>query len=124
MENTLSVILVEPGKAASKATIQVGLKSLQSIVGGSIEATYPFDDPVAIVCNDEGKLLRLPPCRALYDENGNLYDIVAGTFLIVGLGAEDFTSLSPELTQKYLDRFRMAEFFFPMGADGVAVYRI
>lgn len=124
MENKLSVLIIEPEKPARQALIDSGLNSLQAIVGGSIEAAYPFDDPVAIICNEEGKLLHLPPCRALYDENGNLYDIVAGTFLIVGLGAEDFTSLSPELTQKYLDRFRRAEFFFPIGTDSVAVYCI
>ena len=67
----------------------------------SAAATYPFTDPVAIVCNDEGKLLGLPMNRALRDEHGQTYDVVAGNFLVVGLGEEDFASLSPELAQKY-----------------------
>ena len=41
--------------------------------------------------------------RGLRDENGEIYDIVAGTFLVVGLGEEDFASLSPELIQKYTE---------------------
>ena len=39
--------------------IDGSLESMQRIVGGDIEAVYPFDDPVAIVCNEEGKLLSL-----------------------------------------------------------------
>ena len=37
-----------------KPTIQEidgSLESMQRIVGGDIEAVYPFDDPVVLVCN-------------------------------------------------------------------------
>ena len=37
----------------------------------------------------------LPLNRALYDDGGRMYDIVAGNFLIVGLGEEDFTDFPP-----------------------------
>ena len=50
----MEVLLVEPGKEARIAEIGGDLKSLQAAVGGYIEATYPFDDSVALVCNDEG----------------------------------------------------------------------
>ena len=36
--------------------IDSDLKSLQHEVGGYIEAIYPYEDPVALVCNEEGKL--------------------------------------------------------------------
>ena len=42
----------------------------------------------------------LPLNRALRDENGEMYDAIAGDFLVVGLGEEDFASLTPELAQK------------------------
>ena len=67
-----------------------------------IGATYPFSDPVALVCNDEGKLIGLDLNRGLRDETGEIYDIMAGTFLVVGLDGEDFASLSPELAQNCL----------------------
>ena len=54
MENeksTLTVLMVEPGKAPYQATIGADLKSLQQVVGGYIESIAPYDDPVAIVCN-------------------------------------------------------------------------
>lgn len=44
-----------------------------------------------------------------------MYDVVAGTFLVVGLGEEDFVSLSPELAQKYEEEFHQPEAFLPLG---------
>ena len=84
-------------------------------VGGSIGASYPFEDPVAIVYNDDGKLMGLPLNRALRDENGEMYDAVAGTFLVVGLGEEDFASLTPEMAQKYEQLFHQPEAFLKLG---------
>ncbi len=75
---------------------------MQQAVGGNIGASYPFSDPVAIVYNDEGKLMGLPLNRAPWDESGE-NDVVAGTFLVVGLGEEDFASDLPVLAQKYED---------------------
>ena len=96
-ENTLSVLKIAPGQHPQQVEIDNDLKALQQAVGGSIGASYPFEDPVAIVYNDDGKLMGLPLNRALWDEDGLMYDVVAGTFLVVGLGEEDFVSLSPEL---------------------------
>lgn len=67
------------------------------------------------VYNDEGKLMGLPLNRALRDESGEAYDVVAGTFLVVGLGEEDFASLSPELAQKYEEHFHQPEDFIRLG---------
>ncbi len=66
---------------------------------------------IALICHDEGKLLGLPLNRPLFDEEGNLYDIIAGTFFITGLSDDDFASLSPELIQKYGDRFKIVYLF-------------
>ena len=61
------------------------------------------------VCNEEGKLEQLPFNRGLRDESGNLYDYIAGNFMIVGLGEEDFTSLQPEYIEKYSQLFAQPE---------------
>ena len=110
-ENTLSVLKIAPGQYPQQVEIDNDLKALQQAVGGSIGASYPFEDPVAIVYNDDGKLMGLPLNRALRDENGQMYDAVAGTFLVVGLGEEDFASLTPELAQKYEQLFHQPEAF-------------
>ena len=117
----MTVLVVEPMKEPYVKEIDPGLHALQAEVGGDIGATYPFSDPVALVCNDEGKLIGLDLNRGLRDENGEIYDIMAGTFLVVGLGEEDFTSLSSELAQKYTEHFRQPEQFISLGGQIIAV---
>lgn len=102
----MKALLVQPEKRPVEIDIENTLKNLQAIVGGYIEVVYPFEDPVGLVCNEEGKNNHLPPNRALKDNEGNVYDIIAGDFLIVGLGEEDFTDLSPELISKYKEHFK------------------
>ena len=112
----MDVLIVEPEKAPRMANITGDLNSLQQVVGGYIEAVYPYDDPVAIVCHEEGKLIGLPLNRKLED-----YDIIAGTFIVCGLGEEDFDSLTPELAEKYREKFADPEIFMKMGNRIVAI---
>lgn len=111
-EKYIKIVLCEPGKKARIKTIPNCLESLQKTVGGYIEAIYPFDDPVAIVCNEEGKLNGMEANRALCDSSGQIYDIIVGPFFITGLGDEDFASLSKELQDKYYSMFEYPEMFF------------
>lgn len=67
------------------------------------------------VYNDDGKLMGLPLNRALRDEHGEAYDVIAGTFLVVGLGEEDFASLTPELAEKFEKKFHQPEDFIRLG---------
>ena len=117
----MTVLVVEPMKEPYVKEINSDLHSLQAEVGGDIGATYPYSDPVALVCNDEGKLIGLDLNRGLRDENGEIYDIVAGTFLVVGLGEEDFASLSPELIQKYTEQFKTPERFMQINGNIVVL---
>ena len=78
----MRVVLVEPGKAARVAEIDGSLEGMQKTVSGYIQAVYPFEETVCLVCNEEGKLQGLPLNRALRDEDNRIYDIVAGTFFV------------------------------------------
>lgn len=117
----LTVLVVEPMKEPYVKEIAPGLHALQAEVGGDIAASYPFDDPVGLVLNDEGKLIGLDLNRSLRDEHGEIYDIVAGTFLVVGLGAESFASLSPDMIQKYIEQFKRPELFASINGQIVSV---
>lgn len=117
----MKVLMVEPGKSPYAAEIESGLKSLQAAVGGDIQAVYPYEDPVALICNEEGKLMGLPLNRALFDDDGHIYDIVSGNFLIVGLGEENFTDLSPDLMEKYGEQFKYPEKFARIAGEIIAV---
>ena len=122
----MKILRVEPEKSPEIVEMDGSLASLQAAVGGYIEATYPWDDPVAIVCNDDGKFNGLAPNRAIYDTDGEIVDIIAGTFLIVGLTDDNFGDLPDELARKYANLFAVPECFlrsgdhilvFPMASD-------
>ena len=119
----LNVLVVEPEKKPYVKEIEPGLESLQREVGGYIQAVYPFDSPCAIVCGEESKLNGEPLNRALRDDEGHIYDVIAGTFLIVGLGEEDFTSLGQKEMQEMSARFAVPEMFMKVNGR-LAVIRI
>lgn len=114
----MKVLLVEPGKVPSTTTLDGSLKSMQKAVGGPIQAVYPFEDQVALICNEEGKLLGLPLNRALFNlETGECYDVVTGTFFLCGAppDSERFESLNEEQLVRYADYFCQPEMFMKMG---------
>lgn len=117
----ITVLVVESMKAPYVKRIDSGLHALQEEVGGDIAAYYPFDDPVGLVMNDKGKLIGLDLNRSLRDDRGVIYDIVAGTFLVVGLGTERFISLLPAMIQKYTEQFRWPELFISINGRIVSV---
>ena len=67
-ETRISVLLVEPDRYPRMIDIDDTLEAMQAVVGGNIEEYMPFEDEVAIVCHEEGKLIGLPPNRAIYAE--------------------------------------------------------
>ena len=117
----MTVLVVEPMKKPYVKEIDSGLKSLQHEVGGYIQTVYPWEEPCAIVCDDEAKLNGKEWNRALRDEDGNIYDIVAGTFLSVGLGEDDFVSLTDEYIWQFSARFVVPEMFIRLNGKIVVI---
>lgn len=114
----MRVLVVEPEHRPEVREINDSLKEMQGIVGGYIQSIYPFDDPVALVCNDEGKLMDLPANRGLRNKDGQMYDIVFGTFFLCGAPADSdhFISLTTEQIEQYRNKFYTPEMFW--GMDG------
>lgn len=94
---------------------------MQAMVGGDIEVTYPFEDEVAIILNESGKINGLPLNRAIYTEDGDMQDIYAGDFLVVGLTEDDFGSLTSEQMQKFEEQFHQPQMFVRMGRSIMAI---
>ena len=61
MNSTMTILEVMPGRKPERKVIPHTLEAMQSVVGGYIQAIYPYEDMVAIVCNEEGKLIGLEP---------------------------------------------------------------
>ena len=115
----MRVIVVEPKKKPEVREIGDSLESMQKIVGGLIEAVYPFDEPVALIANEEGKLLNLPLNRALRDDEGTVYDIISGTFFLCAAppDSDHFAGLTDQQVKTYMERFAMPEMFLNVGGD-------
>ena len=115
----MQVVVVEPKKKPTAQDIGSDLESMQKIVGGSIQAVYPFDEPVALICNEEGKLLNLPLNRALRDDVGNVYDIISGTFFLCAAppDSDRFAGLTDQQVKTFMERFDMPEMFLNVGSE-------
>ena len=110
----MRILVVESLKAPYEKEIDGSLGSMQTIVGGLIQAIYPFADPeIALICNDEGKLMGLPYNRALRDEHGRMYDVIAGTFFLcrAPAGSDNFEGLTEGQMKFGKERFGRAEIF-------------
>lgn len=96
-QDTLRVVVVEPGKPAYEKQIGTGYRALSKEVGGLIECVNYHGDGTLIVCNDEGKLRGMEGNRRF--SNGS---VIAGPFVVVGTAGEDIRSLTDQEVQKYL----------------------
>lgn len=110
LKEKIKVVVVRPNEEARIEEIENTLEAKQEIVGGWIEAIYPYQDDVALICNEEGKITGMEPCRILKDETGEWVDVICGPFLIVGLTEDDFGGLSDDLAEKYCSMFKNIEY--------------
>lgn len=113
----IKVVLLEPDKLAKTAEIGTSLEELQAVVDGDIEAFYPFEEQVCIVCNDEGKICGMPLNRGVYDKDKNLLDIIAGTAFICSCRGSYFGSLTDEQIKKYTEEFKFPERFIKLNDE-------
>ncbi|MCH5170707.1 MAG: DUF3846 domain-containing protein [Oscillospiraceae bacterium] len=104
----MQIIVVRPFTQPKVEEIENTLEAKQAIVGGYIQAIYPWEDEIALICNEEGKLLGLPINRFLWSEDGEPVDYIAGTFLICGapIDSEGFESIPDKLIDKYIKLFQ------------------
>ena len=112
----MKILIVEPGKTPRRADIPHVLGAMQHVVGGCIQAVYPWEDPVALVCNEEGLLEGLALTR--YVAPGV---VIAGTFFVCGLTEEDFGDLSDEQAVKYEEMLKEPQVFIRVGRSIYAV---
>ena len=106
----MRVVICEPNRFSEIINIENSLKMYQSVVGGNIQAIYPFDDPVALVCNENAKIEGLELNRCL-KKDGVIYDIIAGTFFICGFTEDDFCELTESQADAYKKAFRFPQYF-------------
>lgn len=121
MNEKITVLLVEPGKYPKPIEIEDTLEAMQEVVGGDIEEYMPFDDEVAIICNEEGKMNGSELNRAVYSKDKQILDVIAGKFFVAyaPFESESFLSMPKDLMKKYEDKFRYPERFYKT-PEGIA----
>ena len=106
------VIKVSPMERPYVIEIDIDdISEIQKEIGGYFEVVEPFEDPVVILCDEDGKIKGKMPNRVLRDERGKVYDILVGDFIIAGLLHDEFVWLTDELIEKYLAYYAEPEFF-------------
>lgn len=100
----MNVLMVEPGMIPYEKEIN-GLKEMQAAVGGLITASYPYEELVAIVSNDESILEGMPFNRSIEGGYGGIF----GPFFVCGLTEDSFCSLTPEQMEHFKKKFHQAE---------------
>ena len=99
----MNVLVVEPGylpyekEISDTLNADEHLHALQEIVGGWIEAIYPY--------NEEGLINGLPFNRSVPGGYGGVF----GTFFICGLGEDNFCSLPPDLMERFKSEYASSE---------------
>ena len=120
----MRVLLVKPMEGPQVVEIPHTLAARQELVGGTRACTYPWDDMVGLVHADDGAALGYPLNRALAGEDGNIYDIVPGTFFLCGLTEDSFTDFPDDLAGKYTELFRYPELYMHTLSGKVLRFRI
>ena len=120
----MKILKLEPNETPVIMEIEGSLASMQSVVGGRIQAVFPFPEEVALICNEEGKLMGLPYNRTLRnEETDEAYDIICGTCFLCGAPADcdNFTDLTLEQLQKYTEYYRQPEQFLKIGSHIIVI---
>lgn len=96
-KDKIEVIVKEPGKPMYKKMLRNELSEFQDIVEGFIE-TIPVDrgGKVLLICNEEGKLMDLPPNFIIGS------DIIMGNAVFVGTAGEEFADCPATATELML----------------------
>ena len=122
-ENTISVLQVKPGEAPTMVMLENTLEALQDAVSietderGFIEI-LPVNSNVCLLCNEEGKLIGLPPNRRWG------LDILCGVFYLTGQTEEgDLASLPEPAMQMCMKRFAEPEHIEDWEVDKALVMR-
>lgn len=100
-KKTLLVALSCAGKAPVACYIEPTLKEMQSVVGGLIEH-FPLTRDLALICNEEGKINRMPVWFAAIGPLS--VEPIAGNFFIARINGDDLTSIIEEVDMPVVER--------------------
>lgn len=107
----IKAVVVKAGEPAKIEEVENSLAGwYETIECDRIECIYPFDGDVCIIADEEGKINGSKPNRTLRDGDGRAYDVIFGTFVIVGYGKDaDFRGLTDNEAESFRKLFAQPE---------------
>ena len=119
-EGTSSMSLTNTHTRLTGHPMEIGLST--EILGRTFNGIgQPIDGLGEITPEVSLNINGLPLNRAIYTEDGDMQDIYAGDFLVVGLTEDDFGSLTSEQMQKFEEQFHQPQMFVRMGRSIMAI---
>lgn len=112
----MKILICEPHKRPYIKDINHTLENLQEVVGGYIQALYPFEDDAAVICNEEGLLIGLEPNRVV-----DRYGVIFGTFFICGITDDDFSGLTDDQIEKYSKLYQTPQMFMKIANQIIVI---
>ncbi len=119
----VQALVVEPQCNPYMEVLSVRPEDLNAKLYGPTSVKYPFDDRVALIYNSEAKDRGEDLNRALFNKAGQPYEVIAGTFLLVGQGDGGYVSLTDEQLEHFAERFDCPELFAQVG-DRTVVFQM
>ena len=120
MNQTITVLIVEPGKAPKLDCILNRPEIFEQIVGGSYDVGVFLDRETALIHCEDNKKRFATPNRFIQGMN----DYIAGTFFFCGLDSTGFCSL-PYTQQSYFAKLYGEDPpFFLLGSESLGGQKI
>ncbi len=117
-QDEINVVYIKPNEHPESIKVKNELEQFQKLVGGYIETMY-LDVDTCLICNEEAKLIGLEGNRRV----GN--DIIAGSFLVVGVNDGDsFVSLTEEQQNNITEKFYEIESYTSQEVQDAICIRI
>ncbi len=107
----IRALLVEPQKKPRKIELARNPHAFKDAVGGELAKWSPYGNDMALVFDEEAKCTGRPYNRALRDDDGKVFEVIGGTFVVVGLTDGKVTSLTDDVAAKYMEHFKTTERF-------------
>ena len=101
------------GAAVTTAYAQIGVDLGGTQMAEALQDVLSLSMPAKLQINRQADVILIT--------DGEIYDVVAGSFLVVGLTDENFGSLTPDQMKTFEEKFHSPEVFIRMGRGIMAV---
>ena len=116
----MKVLMIRPRRHPVELEIEDTLEAMyEALECDTITASDPWEEPMALVTDDNGFFSNKQPCRYVKE----LEQPIMGNFFLCGISGEDFADLPADLMKRFKERFWKPELIGVVGGR-LAVFPI